>query len=65
MAFIVAGLIAVTTIAVCAVMIFAAGMSDSPSASADVGGDALRTFVIGIVIAGLVAASHWLPHIGW
>ena len=63
LAFILAGIIFVGTLVVSALMIFAAGMSDSPSASANV--PVLSTFITGTIIAALVAASHWLPHISW
>lgn len=63
LAFILAGLVFIGTLVVCAFMLFAAGMSDSPSAAANV--PVTSTFVIGTIIAALIAASHWLPHIGW
>lgn len=62
-AFIVAGLIFAGTIGLSVLMMFAAGMSDSPSASKDV--PVVSTFVTGTSIAAVVAATHWLPHIGW
>jgi hypothetical protein len=62
-AFIVAGLIAVATLAASFVMLFAAGMSDSPSASESV--PVKSTFFTGMFLASIVVASHWLPHIGW
>jgi K+ transporter len=40
-------------------MAFAAGMSDNVSAANNV--PVTSTFVIGTIIAVLVAASHWLP----
>jgi hypothetical protein len=62
-AFIIAGIVAVITIIISLLMLFAAGMSDAPSAVAKV--PVTSTFVTGMVIAGLIAATHWLPHIGW
>lgn len=61
-AFILAGIVFVGTLAYCALMILAAGMSDSPSAAADI--HPLPVFIGGTIIAALIAASHWL-HIGW
>jgi len=62
-AFIIAAAVELGTLAACALMIFGAGMSDSPSAAADV--PVKSTFFIGTGLAGLIAASHWFPHIGW
>ena len=62
-AFILAGIVFVATLAVSALMVFAAGMSDSPSASANV--PVVSTFVTGTIIAALIAASHWMPHLAW
>lgn len=62
-AFIVAGVIFVGTILLSLLMLFAAGMSDSPSEAENV--PVISTFVTGTIIAALIAASHWLPHIGW
>lgn len=60
-AFIVAGIVAFLTLALAALQVFAAGMSDVPGASSGAG----VTLGIGFFIAALIAASHWLPHIGW
>jgi hypothetical protein len=62
-AFILAGIVFAGTLVVSALMVFAAGMSDSPSASANV--PVLSTFITGTVIAALIAASHWMPHLSW
>lgn len=62
-AFIIAGIIFIGTALISIVMIFAAGMSDSPSASENV--PIKTTFFTGTIISILIAASHWLPHIGW
>lgn len=62
LAFILAGVVFVCTLAVSALMLFAAGMSDSPSAAANV--PVGTTFAIGTIIAVFIAASHWV-HIGW
>ena len=63
LAFILAGIVFAGTLAVSAAMVFAAGMSDSPSASANV--PVLSTFLSGTIIAVLIGASHWLPHMSW
>ncbi len=62
-AFILAGIVFVGTLLVSGLMLFAAGMSDNPSAAADV--PVKSTFFIGMTCAGLIAATHWMPHIGW
>ena len=59
LAFILAALIFGGTILSCILMAFAAGMSDNVSAANNV--PVTSTFVIGTIIAVLVAASHWLP----
>lgn len=62
-AFILAGIVFVGTLAVSALIVFAAGMSDSPSALTNV--PVLSTFVTGTIISALIAASHWMPHLSW
>jgi uncharacterized membrane protein len=62
-AFILAGLVFVGTLVLCALMLFAAGMSDSPGAAANV--PVTSTFITGTIIAVLIAISHWLPHLSW
>ena len=62
-AFILAGIVFVGTLVLSALMLFAAGMSDNPTASANV--PVLSTFITGAIIAVLIAASHWLPHLAW
>lgn len=62
-AFIIAGIVALVTLVISALMLFAAGMSDSPSAAANV--PVTSTFITGMIIAALIAATHWMPHIGW
>jgi hypothetical protein len=63
LAFIFAGIVFVGTLVVCAIMLFAAGMSSAPSASGEV--PVVSTFITGTIIAVLIAASHWLPHLSW
>lgn len=60
-AFIIAAIIELLTVLATAVYIFGNAMSDAT-------GRNLNPFPLligGTVIAALVAASHWLPHIGW
>jgi len=64
-AFIIAGIILVVTLIVSGIGVFGAGMSDSPSASADFMDTIKFVFFGGLSLSILVAASHWLPHIGW
>ena len=64
-AFILALLIVLATVLWCGFELFAAGMSSSPSASAEMSRRVPRHFAVGLVLAGLVAATHWLPSIGW
>ena len=60
MAFIVAGLIAAGSLGLGLLGLVAAGMSDAPGQTSGV-----APYVIcGLVIAALVAASHWL-HASW
>lgn len=60
-AFIVAGLIFIATILLCLLQLFAAGMASSGTHESGAG----ITFTIGVSVALLVAATHWLPRIGW
>ncbi len=53
MAFVIAGLIALATLAFAGLQVLAAGMSD------------WTTNTIGFTAAALIAVTHWLPHIGW
>lgn len=62
-AFILATIVAVGTILISGCLLFGASMSDSPTSAADV--PVKSTFFIGMACAGLIAASHWMPHIGW
>jgi hypothetical protein len=65
MAFILAFLVLAVTLGICAIGLFGAGMSDSPSASEDAEGTIKFVFFVGVTLSVLIAASHWLPHIGW
>jgi len=64
-AFILAGIVAVATIVIVVMMFMAASMSDNSSMADDVGHNAIYLLFIGIALAVMIAASHWLPHIGW
>lgn len=60
-AFILAGIIAGLALMLGLLGLFATGMSDAPGQTSGV-----APYVIGgLVLAGFVAASHWIPPIGW
>lgn len=62
MAFIFAGIVLFLGLAFALLEMFAAGMSDNGYAGdGGAGATALGT----VIIAALIAATHWLPHIGW
>ncbi len=61
MALILAAIVFIATVALSAVIVFADGMSDSPGTSIS----PWPTLIGGSLIAVGLAASHWLPHIGW
>ncbi len=60
-AFILASMIVVLTLVVCALVIAGDMMSDSPRRRISAG----PVFFAGAAIAGLVLASHWMPAVGW
>lgn len=60
-AFIIAGIIVVITILITALRIFAAMMSDTTGNDLN----PVPGLLGGLALAALVAATHWLPHIGW
>lgn len=64
-AFIIGGLVFSGTILICLIMMFAAGMSDSPSAADGVGRRAFGTLIGGSLLSAAIVGSHWMPHIGW
>lgn len=64
-AFIIGGIIFIGTLLICALMIFAAGMSDNPSAAQGAGSEAMSVLIGGSILSALTVASHWMPHIGW
>lgn len=61
-AFILAGIVALATIALAILSELARGMATAPSMHPS---RFLSILAIGLPIAALIAASHWLPHIGW
>jgi hypothetical protein len=61
-AYIVAGFVFAITCLVCCAIVFANGMAPAPGTNDT---PILPAFVVGAVIAVLVAATHFLPHIGW
>jgi hypothetical protein len=62
---ILAVVIFIGTVVISLFMLLAASMSDNPSAADSMGSSIIGTFVGGTIVAILVGASHWLPHIGW
>lgn len=61
MAFVVGAVIFLVTAVFCVASAMGNMMSDNPDASLPVA----TPLVIGTVAAVLVAATHWLPPIGW
>lgn len=61
MALILAGIVAAATLALSFIIAAANSMSDAPSVQSS---PVAPVFVTGMVIAGLIAGSHWI-HIGW
>jgi hypothetical protein len=60
-AFIVAGLIMVGTVLLSLFVGFAESMATAPRYD----NSPLVVFAVGTALSVLVAATHWLPHIGW
>jgi len=61
-AFIIAGIIAALTLVIAVGSEIARGFAAAPSM---VDSYFWQIILTGMPIAALVAASHWLPHIGW
>jgi hypothetical protein len=60
-AFIIAGIVALLSLALGLLGLFASGMSDAPGQTSGV-----APYVIGgLIVAALIAASHFLPHMSW
>lgn len=62
MAFILAGIVMVGTLAICILMAFGSMMSTVQTISPKT---LQHTFIVGMLLAAAIAASHWLPFIGW
>lgn len=63
-AFILAGIVAVCTVLLALLAAFAGAMSDNPADNSDMS-PVVTILGIGFGLAGLLAASHFLPHISW
>jgi len=61
-AFIVSGSIILLTLLYCMILLGANANMPAPSVH---GYDVKGPFFTGVVLAGLVAASHWIPPTGW
>lgn len=62
-AFILAGIVFVLTIIATVLILFGNMMSDNVADGNS--GAFIGVFVTGTVISVVIAATHWLPHIGW
>lgn len=65
LALVLAAVIEAVTVALVLLMWGAAGMSDSPSGSAETASQVPWVFGCGTALAALVAASHFLPRVTW
>lgn len=63
MAFAIAGIVFVITLFLCLLQFLAA--MNNPLGGNEGLSFMIGTFITGTVIAIAIAASHWLPHIGW
>jgi hypothetical protein len=61
MAFVLAGLVLLGSLALAFLIAFAQGMATAPQYD----NSPLFITIAGAVSAALIAATHWLPHIGW
>jgi hypothetical protein len=61
MALVLAAIIFVITLVLAAIVLAGDGMSDSPTTSVS----PWPVLVGGSLIALAIAASHWMPHVGW
>ncbi len=64
-AFIIAGLVLGLSFLSFLAQLFASGMSDNPSTAEEMASNAVWSLAGGAILAVWIAASHWLPHIGW
>jgi hypothetical protein len=63
LAFIVAIIVLGLTSVISILVLFRYGMSDNQSLPPSTA--AKTTFFVGVVIALAIAASHWVPQLGW
>jgi hypothetical protein len=61
-AFIIAGIVAFLTLAIAILSELARGMAPAPSM---VSSNFFPILFTGMPMAAIIAATHWLPHIGW
>ena len=61
-AFVLAGAVLAIALCIAGLQFLALASMPAPSMSSI---NPVPTVVIGLVLAFLIAASHWLPHIGW
>lgn len=61
-AFIIAGLVFVITVVLSVLTLFGDAMNDTRG---DGGTSAGWVLGIGTICAALIAASHWMPNVGW
>lgn len=61
-AFILAGIVAFIAFGIAVFSEFARGMATAPSMHPSY---FLQILIPGVVAAAIIAATHWLPHIGW
>jgi Ni/Fe-hydrogenase subunit HybB-like protein len=62
-AFIVAIIVFGLTLVISILVLFRYGMSDNQSLPPSIAAE--TTFTVGTLIAFAIAASHWLPQLGW
>ncbi len=60
-AFILAGIVIIATLAIAFLQSFAVYMSTTGTGDSGAG----STLIWGFMLAAIIAASHWMPHIGW
>lgn len=61
-AFILAGIVATGAVAIALLSEFARGMASAPSMHQS---SFFPILGVGLSISALIAATHWLPNIGW
>jgi hypothetical protein len=63
LAFIVAIIVFALTNVICVLLVFRYGMSDNQSLAPST--VAKTTFTVGTLLSFAIAASHWVPQLGW